>query len=194
MKNLILPCFVTVCLLTACNGNKTKNPARDEAKPSTEIIADSAGDIQQRLEQMKKLAPLSPDQIKALFPEELADLKQSDYRRINNEEYEAGEATYKSDDGKEVHLTIFDCVGEAGVGKYNIMYLGYIDMESEDESGYKKSVSFNGGKAIESYEKKEDKYGILFPSGDRLLINVEGEKTGLDAVKQAAGSLNLKIN
>ena len=195
MKNFILPCFVIVFLLIACNNNKAKNSApQDEANSSTEIITDSSDDVQQRLEQMKELPPLNPDQIKALFPDELAGLKRSGYSGINNEGYEIGEATYTSDDGKELQLTIFDCVGDAGVGKYNIMYLGYINTESADETGYKKPVSFNGEKAIESYEKNQDKYGILFPSGKRFLVNVEGEKTGLDTVKQAASSLNLKIN
>jgi len=195
MKNFILPCFVTVLLSIACDSNKARNSApQDEAKSSTEIITDSSDDVQKTLEQMKELTPLNPDQVKGLFPDELSGIKQSDYRRINNEGYEIGEATYKSDDGKELHLTIFDCVGDAGVGKYNIMYLGYINTESGDETGYKKPVSFNGEKAIESYEKNQDKYGILFPSGKRFLVSVEGEKTGLDTVKQAASSLNLKTN
>ncbi|SRR5258706_5045692 len=194
MKNLILSCFVTLSLLIACNSHKSKiTTATDEAQSSADLITDDTDAIQKRLEQMKKLPPLSADQVKALFPEELAGIKQSDYTRINNEGYEAGEATYHSDDGKEVHLTIFDCVGDAGIGKYNIMYQAYINMESGDENGYKKTVDFNGDKAIESYDKKEDKYGILFTSGNRLLVNAEGEKMGLDTLKQAAGGLNFKI-
>lgn len=108
--------------------------------------------------------------------------------------YGIAEAKYKSEDGnKEIKVTIYDCVGTAGVAWYSMMYWG-MNMEQEDENGYKKSTTFNGSKAIESYEKNQDQYGLMFPASNRLLVNVEGEKTGLDAVKQAANSLNLKVN
>jgi hypothetical protein len=34
----------------------------------------------------------------------------------------------------------------------------------------------------------------MYTSGDRLLVSLEGENVGLDDVKQAAQSLNLKTN
>jgi hypothetical protein len=104
------------------------------------------------------------------------------------------EADYKNeDDSKRFRVQIFDCAGTAGAAYYNMMYWG-LNMEQEDESGYKKSITYNGAKAIESYEKDSDQYGLLFPASNRLLVQVEGDHTGLDAVKQAANSLNLKVN
>lgn len=203
MKQFILSSLFAACLLTACNSNKSKEPAatddKSKDKPTTEVSTDNTGqnpaeEIQKRLEQMKKMPALSTDQIKAMLPEELAGMKRSSFNAQSMMGYGIGEAKYKSDDGKQLNLMVYDCVGEAGAGLYNMMYWGAMNMESQDENGYKKSVSFNGGKAIETYEKSQDKYSLLFTSGDRLLVNVEGEKTGLDAVKQAAGSLNLKTN
>ena len=203
MKQFILSSLLAAFLLTACNSNKSKEPAttddKSKDKPATEVTTDNtsqnpAEEIQKRLEQMKKMPALSTDQIKAMLPEELAGMKRSSFNAQSMMGYGIGEAKYKSDDGKQLNLMVYDCVGEAGAGLYNMMYWGAMNMESQDENGYKKSVSFNGGKAIETYEKSQDKYSLLFTSGDRLLVNVEGEKTGLDAVKQAAGSLNLKTN
>jgi hypothetical protein len=201
MKHFILSCLVAASLLTACNSNKSKEPATsDETSKdkSTEVTSDNAvqntaDEVQKRLEEMRKLPALSTDQIKAMLPEELAGMKRSSFSANSMMGYGIGEAKYKSDDGKEMRLVVYDCVGEAGVGWYNMMYWG-MNMESQDENGYKKTITFNGGKAIESYEKNRDQYSLMFASGNRLLVNLEGEKTGLDAVKQAAGSLNLKTN
>jgi len=194
MRSFILLCLVLNSLI-ACNNNKTKGPADDAAKSDSaqgSMPASETDLIQKRMEQMKQLSPLSSDQVKALFPEEVAGMKQSGYTPANTEGFEVGEARYEAGDGKALDITIFDCAGEAGAGKYNIMYAGYLNTESADENGYKKSIRFNGDKAIESYEKKQGRYSILLLSGDRLLVNVEGENIELDAVKQAAGSLNLK--
>jgi hypothetical protein len=196
MKNFFL-LFLVFNVLFACNNNKAKgsddNTARNDSMQGV-TAADESDVIQKRMEQMKQLKPLTAEQVKSLFPDELAGMKQSEYKATNSEGYEVGEAHYDSGDGKSLDVTIFDCAGEAGAGKYNIMYVGYLNTESEDNNGYKKSIRFNGDKAIETYDKKQESYSILFLSGDRLLVNVEGEHLELDAVKQAASGLNLKAN
>ena len=202
MKHFILSCLVAACLLTACNNNKSKEPSTNDEtskdKPSTEMTSgnmnqNSADDIQKRMEEMKKMPALSTDQIKAMLPEELMGMKRASFSANSMMGYGVGEARYKSDDEKEMKVMIYDCVGEAGVGWYNLMFWG-MNMESQDDNGYKKTITFNGGKAIESYEKNQEQYSLMFGSGNRLLVNVEGRNTGLDAVKQAANSLNLKTN
>lgn len=196
MKNFILLLFVFHTLI-ACNNNKAKGPGDNAAKTDSMqgvTAANESDIIQKRMEQMKQLNPLTAEQVKSLFPDELAGMKQSEYKATNSEGYEVGEAHYESEDGKSLDVTVFDCAGEAGAGKYNIMYVGYLNTESEDNNGYRKSIRFSGDKAIESYDKKQESYSILFLSGDRLLVNVEGEHIELDAVKQAANSLNLKVN
>jgi hypothetical protein len=194
MRNFILFCLLLNALI-ACNNNKGKGTGTEAAKGDSaqaSMPASEADAIQKTMDQMKQLKPLSAEQVKALFPQELAGMKQSNYSPANNEGYETGEARYESGDGKAMDITVFDCAGEAGAGKYNIMYVVYLNTESEDENGYKKSIRFNGDKAIESFDKKQGRYSVLFLSGDRLLVNVEGENMTLEEVKQAASNLNLK--
>ena len=201
MKRFILFCLATAILLGACNNNKSKDAASDDAtkeKTAAESTSDtksttSADDIQAKLEEMRKLPSLTTDQIKALLPEELGGMKRSSFSANSAMGYGIGEARYKSDDDKEMKLVVYDCVGDAGVGIYNMMFWGW-NMEREDENGYEKTINFNGTKAIEKFEKGQDQYSLTFPASNRLLVHLEGEKTGLDAVKQAASSLNLKTN
>jgi hypothetical protein len=196
MKKPFVLSLSFMILLVACNNNKAKTSAQTQASSDTsQSLPPGENDvIQKRMEVMKSYYPLSAEKVKALFPDSLLELKMTDYKAFNDEGYEVGEAMYGSDDGKELDVTIIDCAGEAGAGKYNIMYVGYLNTESQDDNGYKKSVRFNGDKAIESYDKKQDRYSILFLSRERLLVNVEGTKTGLDIVKQAGVNLNLKTN
>jgi hypothetical protein len=201
MKYFILPCLVSVCMLIACNSNKTKDSKTEEANKetsTTEASSDNktqatADEAQKKIDEMKKLPALSNEQLKAMLPEELAGMKRKSSFVSSNLGYGIAQAGYKSDDGKEIRLVVYDCVGEAGAGWYSMMFWGW-NMEQEDENGYQKTTTFNGNKAIEKYEKGQDQYTLMFPANNRLLVNIEGEKTGLDAVKQAANSLNLKTN
>jgi hypothetical protein len=203
MKHFILPCLVAACLLIACNSNKSKDSTTTEEtgkeKTSTETTSDNkstsaADEMQKRMEELKKLPALSTEQIKAMLPEVLAGMKRSSFSANSMAGYGVGEASYKSDDGeKSMRLSVYDCVGDAGAGFYSLMYWGW-NMERQDDNGYEKTTTFNGGKAIEKYEKGSERYTLTFPASNRLLVSVEGEKIGLDALKQAAGSLNLKVN
>jgi hypothetical protein len=103
-------------------------------------------------------------------------------------------ANYKSEDGKELKVSIFDCAGEAGAGIYSLRYWTLWNFQQEDDNGYQKTVDFNGSKAIEKYRKSNEEYGLTYMSGDRFLVTIEGENTGLDLVKDAAKNLNVKAN
>jgi hypothetical protein len=194
--------FAAVLLLIACNNNKPKensstsnnNPTTTgNSNPNPTASNNSGADMEKLMEEMKNLPALTNDQLKALLPETLLGMKRSSFATNSMMGYGIATGKYKSDDGKELGVIIYDCVGPAGVAWYNMMYWG-MSMEQQDENGYKKTTTFNGTKAIESYDKGEEKYSLIYPSSNRLLVTVEGRNTGLDMVKQAAGSLNLKVN
>jgi hypothetical protein len=202
MKHFILPCLVAACMLIACNSDKTKDSKTTEESGTEKSTNESSGgntaqdkadEMQKKMDELKKLPSLTNDQLKALLPEELGGLKRSSFTVNSAMGYGIGQAEYKSEDGKEMRLVVYDCVGEAGVGWYSMMFWGW-NMERQDDNGYEKTTTFNGGKAIEKYEKGQDKYSLTYPANNRLLVNIEGEKTGLDALKQAASGLNLKVN
>lgn len=203
MKKLTLLLLASALLLGACNSK-----SKDKTAESTEANKDATtnatttsnetglptNDMAKLMEEMKKLPALTTDQLKAMLPESMLSMKRSNFSVNSGMGYGVADARYKNEDGsKQFHVTIYDCVGTAGVAWYSMMYWG-MNMEQEDENGYKKSTTFNGSKAIESFEKGSNQYGLLFPASNRLLVNVEGENATLDEVKQAANSLNLKVN
>ena len=207
MRKLAVLLLAAGLVCGACNNKKTKEATivSEDGNTRTTVEVDPSGSVNQmdemtkKTEALKKLTPLSLDQLKALLPEELIGLKRSNFNANTAMGFAVADATYKGEadaEGKqpEVKLTIWDCAGEAGSGFYTLTYWSQFNMQSESDDGYTKSVSFNGGKAIESHRKGQNQYTMMFTSGDRLLVSVEGENVGLDAVKQAAQSLNLNTN
>ena len=202
MRKTTFLLLASMIVLAACNNKSKQNTATTNNGTSTTTPTSTSGetttmptnDMAKTMEEMKKLPELSTDQLKAMLPETLMDMKRSNFSVNSGMGFGVADARYKNDDGsKQIHVMIYDCAGQAGVAYYSMMYWG-MNMEQEDENGYKKTTTFNGSKAIESFEKGSNQYGLMFPASNRLLVNIEGENTGLDAVKQAAGSLNLKVN
>ena len=201
MKSIILFLSISSVCLVACNNNKPKSmtvTSKDgKSKVSIDVNSASAAsdDMQKKMEELKKLTPLTTDQLKMLLPEELMGMKRSSFNANSMMGFASAEATYKNEnDDKQISLNIFDCAGEAGAGIYSLNYWTKMSMQSESDNGYTKTVDFNGQKTVETYEKSNDQYELTYVASDRLLVNIKGEKTGLDAVKQATQGLNLKVN
>src|SRR6185436_1077849 len=200
MKPVIL-CLLVATMSVACKNkqSKTMTITSDDGKSKVSVDVNSAAaagdEMQKKMEELKKLTPLTTDQLKALLPEELMGMKRSSFNANSIMGYASAEATYKNEtDDKEIELNILDCAGEAGAGVYSLSYWTKMSMQSESDNGYTKTVDFNGGKAVETYEKAGDRYELTYVASDRLLVTVKGEKVGLDAVKQVAQGLNLKVN
>ena len=195
---------VIIIFMLSCSNNRDKgkisikdgkgNTTATFDVKSIEELAKVAEKSEDKAEELKKLTPLSTDQLKAMMPEELMGIKKTSSSADSYSGAASSTATYKSDDGKELKLIIYDCAGEAGAGIYAIRYMTMWNIQHEDDLGYQKTVDFNGQKAVENYVKSNDEYSLAFLSNDRFLVTVAGVKTGLDLVKQAANSLTLKIN
>ena len=197
MKRLSLVCLAIIFLLGACkNRAKTVIVSADgKSKVTVDAtqMADKANDMNEKVDELKKLTPLTLDQLKALLPEEFMGMKRSNFSANSMMGAAFCSATYKNDnDEKRLKVNIWDCAGEAGAGIYSMRYYTLWNFQQEDDNGYQKTVDYNGGKAIEKYSKSNDEYGLTYVANDRLLVSLEGEKTGLDAVKDAAKNLSLK--
>jgi len=105
-----------------------------------------------------------------------------------------GKGTYKGDGDKELNIEIIDCAGETGSSWYTMRYFSLWNFQQEDDNGYQKTIDFNGGKAIEKYTKSNDRYELTYFGNDRFIVNIDGEKVGLDGIKQVANNLSLKTN
>ena len=201
MKRVILSLVVAILTIVACKNNKSKTMTitSDDGKSKVSVDVNSAAavsdDMQKKMEELKKLTPLTTDQLKTMLPDELMGLKRASFNANSMMGFESAEARYKNEnDDKQIELNILDCAGEAGAGVYSLSYWTKMSMQSESDNGYTKTVDFDGNKAVETYDKGGDRYELTYVASDRLLVTMKGEKTGLDAVRQAAQGLELKVN
>ena len=198
MKYLFFLFISAVCLLAACNNNKKPGitVTSEDGKTTTTIqpndIVKVSEDFQKKTEELQKLSPYTLDQMKAMLPEELAGAKRSKFSANSAMGAAYAEGNYPLNDSTELELKIFDCAGQAGAGIYSMQYLGMMNFQSESDDEYTKTIEFNGGKAVEHQDKRNNRSTLTYLGRDRLLVTLEGRNTGIDLLKQAAGSLNLK--
>ncbi len=190
--------ILAVAIAAACNSKPSETTiTSDDGKSKVTVdlgkAENTAEDMQKQIEALKKLPPLTVDQLKGMLPAELQGMKRSSFSANSTMGFAVGEATYKKDDTTDIKLTIYDCAGEAGSAFYGMTYFTKMNMESETEDQYTKTVDFMGQKAIEAFQKSNNEYTITYVANDRTLVAVQGTNTGLDAVKDAAKSLDLKV-
>ena len=199
MKHVIILFSAFLSILIACNNNKkpgditvTSDDGKTTATIKTDDLAQASDAFQKKTEELQKLSPYTLDQMKALLPEELAGAKRSKFSANSAMGAAFAEGEYTINDSTDLELKIFDCAGQAGAGIYSMQYLAMMNFQSESDNEYTKSIDFKGGKAVEHLDKGSNRATLTYLAADRLLVTLEGKNTGVELLKQAAGSLNLK--
>jgi hypothetical protein len=199
MKHLFFLFCIAIVLLTACNNNNkpgditvTSEDGKTTATLKNDELAGSSDAFQKKTEELQKLSPYTLDQMKAFLPEELAGAKRSIFKANSALGAAYAEAGYAINDSAHLELKIFDCAGQAGAGIYSMQYQAMMNFQSESDNEYTKSIDFKGGKAAEHLDRRNNRATLTYLAADRLLVTLEGKNTGVDLLKQAAGSLNLK--
>jgi hypothetical protein len=199
MKSLFI-CAITIGLFfSACRGKDRKTTITTDNGQTTLTIDPSktesvADEMNKKTEALKKLSPMTLDQIKALLPEELLGMKRSSFNANSMMGFASADGEYKKDDTSNIKLTVMDCAGEAGSSFYALNYWTKMTMESQNDEGYTKTIDFMGSKAVEDFKKYNNAYTITFAANDRLLVTIYGQNISLDMLKDAAKALNLKAS
>lgn len=199
MKIKLLVIFISFCLIISCKGKNqgttiTNEDGKEKITVDTKSMAAANEEMQKKIEELKKLPPLTLDQIKNNLPKVLLGIKRTDFNANSGMGFSMGEAEYRTDDSTYLKLFIYDVAGEAGSGIYALQFGGAMNMQSENEDGYVKTITYNGHKAVEKFDKNENSYEILYLDNDRLMVNIKGVNTLLDMVKQAGNSLHFNTN
>ena len=200
MRVTLATLLVVSMLVAACNNHKKISTTEKNADGSTTTTTMDVSDLStstdamnKKMEELKKLTPLTIDQLKGLLPEELNGIKRTSFTTNSTMGFAVAEAEYRKDDSTVIKLDIYDCAGEAGAGIYGLNYWTKMNVQSESSDGYTKTIDFMGNRAVETYEKNNNQYSLTFAASDRLLVVLSGRNTGNEALKDAAKSLKLKV-
>jgi hypothetical protein len=199
MKKILFLSVIAGSLLVSCNNNKPKPGEvvlKDDDGGTTTVnmnaLQQAADNSEKKTAELAKLKPYTTDEIKAFFPEELMGMKRTEYAANAMMGFASGSAEYKKDDSTRLKLELFDCAGEAGSAFYGLQYLAVMQTEKDSEDEYIKTTDFNGGRAIETVYKKQNRNSFVYFGGDRLMVTLTGENIPLSEVKSVASKLALK--
>ncbi len=199
MKRYSYVLAVVFLVAAACNNKKPKDTVTITSEDGKEQVTydpkqlqQAAADMEKMKEDLGKLTPLSQEQFKALVPEQLMGAARTDLDVSAAMGSSVANAEYKINDSTDVRLSIIDCAGPAGAGIYGMQYLGMMNIQSDDEDEYTKTIDFNGGKAFENCKKTHIECTLTYFTGGRFLVVLEGDNVGIDGLKQAARGLNIK--
>jgi hypothetical protein len=206
MKKIFLIPMITASLyLGGCNSGNSNNTNADTTKVETARSAsasvnaalNSMDAFAKKLEELKKLKPLTEDDMKKVFPSEFDGFKHHDIT-VNKIAGMMAFADYSKKAGEEFKAFVTDCSGELGAGKYMLSYANPVAAEDSKPATKgtetlttQKKVDFSGGKAITFHDPVNDIYSIIFMKNERLMVNIQGpSKTGLPDVIEFATKFN----
>lgn len=198
MKQIFLVLLAGMLLVSCKNKNKVTHTEKNADGTTTTTSVDMASltsntdEMAKKMEALKKLTPLTLDQLKALLPGEINGIERSSFNTNSTMGFSVAEGEYKKDDKTELKLVIYDCAGDAGSAMYGMTYWTKMNMQSESSDGYVKTIDLNGEKAVESYQKNNNESSLTYVGDGRLLVVITGKNMDVNEVKQAAQSLELK--
>lgn len=211
IKVILTAAVVSVVLTYGCGGgNAEKNQDGTAEKSVIGQMTESAGtlkelskleqygkDIEQRMNVLKALTPVSNEVLKAVLPENLVDMKRKSLRvgEMSAMGVASASAEYENaDDTKSLDINIIDGAGESGSGMASLMFLGFTtEREEITENGFEKTTEINGKRALvkeEIYNGEVDSE-IKWIHDERFIIELKADGYTLDELTQLFKNLDL---
>jgi hypothetical protein len=145
------------------------------------------------MEKLKKVTPLTNDQLKAWLPEQVGDMKRTSFSAgdVAMMHVSSINATFaNADKSKKLEVSVIDGAGETGSALTSLIRLELSqDFDREDENHIEKTITHNGEKAILTADKGDNTTKIQFLENDRFSISATGTHMTEDEVWSAIDKL-----
>lgn len=197
MKKIILFFFV-LSIFAACKDNPVVKKAKEakENVSNTQKVIKESTKLQEGIKELSETTPLTNEEMKAWLPDDVDGLKRTAFKTgaMGMMNIASIEATYTAEDkSKSFKLEIIDGAGEMGAMSTAGLKMAFsMDFEEEDEFKSRKSVTKNGIKAIEEYDKRRNKSTIQLFHNDRFYLKATGEKMEIDELWDLINEINLE--
>lgn len=192
----IISCGIIVSCKSKSSEDKDKivikdNPSISNVVENSNKFEEISKKMEARMEQLKKIQPLTNDQIKVYLPETANNIKRESFNIVNSAGVVMGQSDYVVNDSVKYSVTISDGAGAQGAAFYYGNITKFMTVEREDSYGYTKTMKFNGEDAYVEYKKADDNFSIMTSKADRFNISITGSHTTLAQLEAFAKSLNL---
>jgi hypothetical protein len=193
MKKSLLIIVSASVFLAACN-SEPKITQKDETANDAKVksMATPVDPVDQKMKELKSLAPIGLDALSAWLPSQLNGSKRSNLTMSSDMGYTVAHADYEKNSKTDMRVTVYDCSGEAGAGKYKAIFANKMKEQQENEEGYTKTIDFLGDKAVERHEKKNKLTTLTFMTDNRILVVVSARNFEPEKVREASEKIAKK--
>lgn len=136
---------------------------------------------------------LAPDQLRGIVPERLAGLARSNISVERNAalgmQISQAEATYSDGAGKDLDLEIMDMGGTMGLMAFAAW--ANIEQDRQTNTGYERTYKQNNRVIHEVWDQSSMHGELSVITSNRFMVKVEGNVPNMDALKLAAGGIDL---
>jgi hypothetical protein len=182
---------------------KTQAPA-GEAAPAASSMPDYAKMAEQnrqtlaQMNQGKVVEAVPGATLKDLLPADLPGMKRTSASGERNQamgvDVSNAEGRYAAADGQGASVTIrlTDIGSVTGPVRTAMASWAMAQYSRETDTGYEKTTTFNGYKAMEEY-RTQDKHGtVRVWVADRFIVEIMGNNVTMDTLKEMLGKLDFK--
>ena len=171
--------LILLGMFSSCLGEvKKKVKQAKQGLSTSKGVIEKAQHVQNDLERLKILTPLTNEQLKAWLPQKVRDLTRTGFTvgKTGYANVASVTGNFKAEDKrKKFYVQIMDGAGTMGSLMVSGMgFVNNIDMEEENENKHLQPVTKEGIRAQQTYYKKDNKTSLQFIYGDRFVIFATG--------------------
>ena len=130
-----------------------------EAKQGLENVSEilkGTENLEENIEKLSALTPVTKEQIKKWMPEEINDLKRTEYNIAGAMGIRTFKLTFKGDANKKINITISDGAGKGSAIIAMFSMMQNMEIDKENESGYERTQTFDGQPTLVKYQSAEN--------------------------------------
>ena len=136
---------------------------------------------------------LAPDQLRGVVPERLGGLARTEISVERNAalgmQISQAEATYSDGSGKSLDLEITDLGGTMGLAA--LAAWANIEQDRQTSTGFERTYKANNRVLHEVWDQSSMHGEFTVITSNRFMVKVEGNAPNMDALKSAAGAIDL---
>jgi hypothetical protein len=166
----------------------------EAARQGGEGMADAMKQMGEALTAGKKIDPVDFRELKSLLPETLPATKrtkaQGERAAALGINVSKAEASYQSDQGGSIDITITDMGNMSGITAMAACW-ALVDIDRESDSGYEKTGRYKGHKMHEKYDIPDRRGEIDVLVANRFIVEIDGNDMKMDALKGALDQIDV---
>ncbi|MGE5294160.1 MAG: hypothetical protein ACM3VT_04975 [Solirubrobacterales bacterium] len=166
---------------------------------TTDTLAAAAEQNRQALAQTnqgKQIAAVTVDTLKSQLPETLGGMTRIDASGERNQamgfDISNAEAQYTGQNDASISLKVTDVGNLSGTMRLGMVGWTMAQYDRTTDTGYEKTATYSGYKGMEEYDNESKSGTIRVFVADRFVVELTGNNTSMDTIKQALGQVDLK--